>query len=113
MYIKIVLNLQADMWIFQILCCVYKIGVKKAIDEGLKVQNGCLTLCIWESNKQVLSQTVKTQMKCPMMRHFDRDYTVCQGKKELKTKMFVNIMPLDMYSGISQVYSIKPEGIIH
>ena len=34
-------------------------------------------LSIWETPKWVLLQTVKTQMKCRIMRHFIRIYTVC------------------------------------
>ena len=40
-----------------------------------------LTLCIQETPKRVLLQTVKTQML-----HFIRVYTVCKGKKDLQTK---------------------------
>ena len=45
-----------------------------------------LTLYIRETTKQVLLQTVKTQMKCSIMQHFIKVYTVCKGKKDLKTK---------------------------
>ena len=45
-----------------------------------------LTLCIWGTRKWVLMQTVKTQMKCSIMLHFIRVYTVCKGKKDIKTK---------------------------
>ena len=38
--------------------------------------------------KQVLLQTVKTQMKCSIMLHFIRVYTVCKGKKVLRTKEY-------------------------
>ena len=38
------------------------------------------TLCIRETLKPVLWQTVKTQMKCSIMLHFIRVYTVCKGK---------------------------------
>ena len=34
------------------------------------------------THKQVLLQTVKTQMKCPIMRHLIKVYTVCNGKKD-------------------------------
>ena len=34
------------------------------------------TLCIWGTPKCVLLQTVKTQMKCRIMRHFIWVYTV-------------------------------------
>ena len=39
-----------------------------------------LTLCIRETPK-----TVKTQMKCSIMLHFIRAYTVCKGKKGLRS----------------------------
>ena len=45
-----------------------------------------VTLCIRETPKQVLLQTVKTRMKCHILQHFIRVYTVCQGKKDLHTK---------------------------
>ena len=37
---------------------------------------------------RVLLQTVKTQMKCSIMLHFIRVYTVCKGKKDLQTKEY-------------------------
>ena len=52
-------------------------------------------LCIQKIPKQVLLQTVKTQMKCHIMRHFIRVYTVSYGKKDLQTK---NLTPLAMYN---------------
>ena len=70
-----------------------------------------LTLCIPETPKRVLLQTVKTQMKCSKMLHFTRVYTVCKGKKDLQTKEYNNLTPLDMYNGLSQAYCIKPEGV--
>ena len=36
--------------------------------------------------KWVLLQTVKTQMKCSIMLHFIRVYTICIGKTDLQTK---------------------------
>ena len=42
-----------------------------------------VNLCTWETPKRVLLQTVKTPMKCRIMRHFIRVYTVCKGKKDL------------------------------
>ena len=47
-----------------------------------------LTLCIQEAPKQVLVQIVKTQMKCSIMLHFIRVYTVCKGFKEFQTKEY-------------------------
>ena len=54
-------------------------------------------------------------MKCSIMLHFIRVYTVCEGKKDLLTKecniLFnYNLTPLDIYNGLSQVYCLKPEG---
>ena len=48
-----------------------------------------LTLCVLETPKRVLLQTVKTQIKCSIMLHFIRVYTVCKGKKDLKTKKYI------------------------
>ena len=45
-----------------------------------------LGLCIRETPKRVFLQMVKTHMKCSIMLHFIRVYTVCPGKKNLKTK---------------------------
>ena len=57
-------------------------------------------------------------MKCHIMWHFIRVHTICYGKKDLQTKneIFlkkINLTPLDMYKGLSQVYCIKPEGKAH
>ena len=73
--------------------------------------------CIWddlspfvykETPKRVLLQIVKTQMKCRIMRHFNRVYTVCKGKKRPLDKKKIhflsyNLTPPDMYNGLSQV----------
>ena len=77
-----------------------------------------LTLCILETPKRVLLQTVKTQMKSSIMLHFIRVYTVCKGKKDLQAieyNIFLNcyLTFLDMHNGLSRVYCIKPKGIIH
>ena len=45
-------------------------------------------LYIRETPKRVLLQTVKTQMKCRIMRHFIRVYPVCKGRKDLQTKEY-------------------------
>ena len=68
-----------------------------------------LTLCIRETPKRVVLITVKTKMKCRMMQHFTRVYTVCKAKKDLQTKEYniffnCNLTPQDMYNGVSQVY---------
>ena len=74
-----------------------------------------ITLCIRETNKQVLLQTVKTQMKFSIMLHFIRVYTVFKDKKKSSDKKIpqffsnYNLTPLDMY----QVYCIKPKGRVH
>ena len=53
-------------------------------------------------------------MKCIIMLHFIRIYTVCVGKIEDKIiqYFFLNykLTPVDMYNGLSQVYCIKLEG---
>ena len=79
----------------------------------------CLTFCIREPPNRVLLQTAKTQMKCSIiMLHFIRVYTVCKVKMIFRQKNTIfflnyNLIPLGMYNGSSQVYCIKPEGIIH
>ena len=72
-----------------------------------------LTLCIRETHKRVPLQTMKTQIKCSIMLHFIRVYTVCKGKKDLRQKNTLsfqnyNLTPLDVYNGPSEVYCIKP-----
>ena len=46
------------------------------------------TLCTRETPKRVLLQTVKTQMKCRIMRHFIRVYMVCYDKKRSSDKNY-------------------------
>ena len=58
---------------------------------------------------------MKTQMKCRIMKK--RVYTVCyhNGKKDIQAKkrfFNLNLTPLDMYNGTSQVYCVKREGKI-
>ena len=61
-----------------------------------------LALCMGGTPKRVLLQTVKTQMKCRIMRHFIRVNTVCYGKNDLQTKiqyfLRYNLIPLDMHN---------------
>ena len=59
-------------------------GDKKAFKKLLSMPRDnafLLTLCIRETPKQVLLHTVKTQMKCSIMLHFIRVYTVYKGKE--------------------------------
>ena len=67
-----------------------------------------LTLCFWETPKRVCLQTVKTHVKCSIMLHFIRVYTVKvkQISRQKKTIIFenYNLTPFDMYNGLSQVY---------
>ena len=79
---------------------------------------GLLTLYILETPKVVLLQTVKTQMKCRIMRHFIWVYTVCGDKKDPQTKDTIFFLQLsrdtlDNYYRSSPVYCIKSEGRIH
>ena len=48
-----------------------------------------LTLWRPETPKWVLSQTVKTQMKCRIMQHFIRVCTVCWDKINLQRKKYI------------------------
>ena len=69
-----------------------------------------LTLCIQETPKRIVLQTVKTQMKCSIMLHFIRVYSVKVKKKNIfkqnNTIVFenYNLIPLDMYNGLSQFF---------
>ena len=65
------------------------------------------------ANSETLLQTVKTQMKCSIMLHFIRVYTVYKGKKKVNCFENYNLTPLDIYNEQSQVYCIKHEGTIH
>ena len=51
--------------------------VKHSTTESLRSLVWPLALCIRETPKQVLLQTVNTQMKDRIMRHFTRVYTIC------------------------------------
>ena len=57
-------------------------------DEFLLIPVIYLTLCILETPKRILLQTVKTQMKCSIVLHFIRVHTVCKCKKDLQTKEY-------------------------
>ena len=67
-------------------------GVNEVFRQILDLQSNkiavhsCLTICIWGTPKRVLLQTVKTHMKCCIMRHFIRVNTVCKGKKDIQTR---------------------------
>ena len=56
-------------------------------------------------------------MKCHIMRHFIKVYAVCKVKKIFRQKNTTfknyNLTPQGIYSGLSKVYCIKPEGKIH
>ena len=54
-------------------------------------------------------------MKCNIILHFTRVYTVCRGKKDRQTKnticlSFYNLTPLDMYNRLAQARCIKSKG---
>ena len=75
-----------------------------------------LTLCILETQKRVLLQTVKTQIKCSIILHFIGVFTVCKCQKALQTNTFFsnyNLTPLEMYNGLSKfiVLSQKEESM--
>ena len=87
-------------------------GSKNKLGNCTPNQRQTLSLCIRETHKGVPLQMVKTQMKCRLMWHFIRVYTVCWVKKR-HYFLSCNLTPPDMYNGLFQVYYIKPEGIIH
>ena len=45
--------------------------------------------------------------------HFIRVYTVCKVNKDTMFFEKYNLAPLKLYNGLSQVYCIKPDGLIH
>ena len=45
--------------------------------------------------------------------HFIRVYTVCKVKKNTMSFENYNLAPLKLYNGLSQVYCIKPDRLIH
>ena len=59
---------------------------------GSQLQNPELSLCIQKTPKRVALQTAKTQMKCSIMLHFIRVYTVCKGKSRSPIFSF-NLQP--------------------
>ena len=65
--------------------------------------------------KQVLLQPVKTQIKCHIMGHFIRAYTVkvkiYSDKKYIIFFKNYNMMPPDMYNGLSHIFCMKPVGL--
>ena len=63
------------------------------------------SLCV-STPKQVLLQTVKTQMKYTI-----KAKNIFIPKKKCFEKY--NLTPLNMHNGLSQVYCIKLEGRIH
>ena len=66
------------------LCFVIEVIVFKIIFM-IFACTSLLTLCIRETPKRVFLQAVKTQMKCSIMLHFNRVYTVYKGRKDLQT----------------------------
>ena len=66
----------------QFIC--YTVGID--ISTLFEICKYVFTLCVQEVAKQVLFQTVKTQMKCSIKLHFIRVYTVFKGKKDFQTK---------------------------
>ena len=58
--------------------------VKPKYTSKASVYNSCiLTLYVPVTPKCVLRQSVKTQMKCHIMWHFIRTYTVCKEKNNI------------------------------
>ena len=86
--------------------------------KGLKV-NFFLTICILETPTGVLWQTVKTQMKCHILRHFIWFFTVYEDKIQSSgTDVHNNLEvftcdPLKIYNGQSHPHCIYLYGKIH
>ena len=55
-------------------------------DCDLLLQDSISTLCIQETPKQVLWQTVKTHMKCSIMQHFIRSALFAKTKSIFREK---------------------------
>ena len=71
-----------------------------------------LTLCMWETPKWVLLQTVKTIWNAAKCAISSGSALFVMVKKALHTKKYnffqnYNLTPLDMYNELSQVYLIK------
>ena len=64
--------------------------------------NSALTFYTREIPKCVLLQTVKTQIKCSIMLHFIRVYTVCKGKKRSSDIQIHIIFLIINYNGTPQ-----------
>ena len=76
-------EMQHNAAFHQGLPCLLKIETQSGTESHQYIgESTCdpLTLCIRETPKRVLLQTVKTQIKCSIMLHFIWVYTVCQGK---------------------------------
>ena len=87
--------------IYTILCSIWTYDLYIHLDIYV-------ILYILKTPKLVLLQTMKTQMKGCIMRHFIRVYTVCKGKKRSsdKKKQYIfldyNLKPPDRYNGLCQ-----------
>ena len=62
-------------WILDIYCLTYHFDFQSI---SYKIQF-LITFCIRETPKRVFLQTVKIKMKCSIMLHFIRIYTICKG----------------------------------
>ena len=70
------------MQIFKVLLCIIFTLV---LEDYFKAY---LAFVILEPLNGVFLQSVKAKMKCCIMGHFIRVYTVCKGKKDLQTKKY-------------------------
>ena len=84
-----------------------------------KISFSFFTLFILDTGKQVLLQTVKTQMKCRIRRHFIRVSSVCLRLKQtsgIEICNFIEIStcdPIKIQNGQFHTYCINMIGIIH
>ena len=76
-----------------------------------------LTLCIPETLNENFWKQWKPRWNAAYISfsrlHYIRVYTVCKVKKNTMFFENYNLAPLKLYNGLSQVYCIKPDGLIH
>ena len=93
-----------DICEIQIQMAYCKAGLLFSWETKNKKWIGCFYLCLWtgspinlcrqETPKRVLWQTVKTQMKCRIMRHFIWVCTVCLDKLNIQRKKYNNSLEI-------------------
>ena len=65
------------MFLFELYFMTHAFDIKRGETSVFSSKNN--------SSQEILLQTVKTLMKCSIVLHFIRVYTVCKGKKDIQT----------------------------